>query len=211
MRLLSMFLIGFCSALFAVAAQQTKSPATVKDVAEQIQAHVSQAKFNSAMWGVKIVSLESGATIFETNAQKLLKPASNAKTFSGALALDVFGPNYKIKTSFLAKNAPDANGTLKGDLVIYGRGDPTFSARFQDGSYTNLFGRLIDAFRKAGIKRIDGDLVGDETFFTGPRFGANWTWDDLQNYYGAEVSALSYQDNGIDLFLKPGGKVGEPC
>src|SRR5688500_1578653 len=110
MRLHSMLLTCLCSAWFAAAAERTKSPATVKEVAEQIQAHVSQAKFSSATWGVKIVSLESGATIFETNAHKLLKPASNAKTFSGALALDVFGPNYKIRTSLLAKSGPNASG-----------------------------------------------------------------------------------------------------
>ncbi|HEX7860984.1 MAG TPA: D-alanyl-D-alanine carboxypeptidase/D-alanyl-D-alanine-endopeptidase [Verrucomicrobiae bacterium] len=211
MRLHSILLVGICSVLFAQAAEKNKAAGTVEDVTQRIGEHISQGKFSAAMWGVKIVSLESGATIFETNAHKLLKPASNAKTFSGALALDVLGANYKIKTSLLAKSAPDASGTFKGDLVIYGRGDPTFSARFQDGSYTNLFGRLIEAFRRAGIRRVEGDLVGDETFFAGPRFGANWTWDDLQYYYGAEVSALSYQDNVIDLFLKPGTKAGEPC
>ena len=182
MRLHSILLVGVCSFLFSKAAEKTKASGTVEDVAQRIGEHVSQPKFSAAMWGIKIVSLESGVTIFEANAKKLLKPASNAKTFSGALALDVLGPNYKIKTSLLAKSAPDASGTLNGDLVIYGRGDPTFSARFQDGSYTNLFGRLIEAFRKAGIRRVEGDLVGDETFFAGAGCGANWRWYDLQYY-----------------------------
>jgi D-alanyl-D-alanine carboxypeptidase/D-alanyl-D-alanine-endopeptidase (penicillin-binding protein 4) len=69
---------------------------------------------------------------------------------------------------------------------------------------------MVEALRQAGIKRIDGDLVGDDTFFSGPPFGSNWTWDDLQYYYGAEISALSYQDNVIDLFLKP-SSVGNAC
>ena len=162
------------------------------------------------MWGIKIVSLDSGATLFETNAQKLFKPASNAKVFTGALALDVLGPDFRIRTSLLSHSPPDASGKLTGDLAIFGRGDPTFAARFQDDAYTNLLRRVIEAVRDAGIKRIEGDLIGDNTFFTGSPFGSSWTWDDLQYYYGAEVSALSYQDNVIDLFLKPAA-VGAPC
>jgi serine-type D-Ala-D-Ala carboxypeptidase/endopeptidase (penicillin-binding protein 4) len=160
---------------------------------------------------VKIVALESGKVLFETNAQKLLKPASNAKVFTAAMALDVLGPETKIRTSLLAKEPPDGNGTLGGDLIIYGRGDPSFAARFQNENYSNLLGRVVTELRAAGVKEIAGDLVGDETFFTGPRMGASWTWDDLQYYYGAEASALSVQDNVIDLLLKPAAKTGEPC
>ena len=63
----------------------------------------------------------------------------------------------------------------------------------------------------AGVKRIDADLVGDETYFRGARLGASWTWDDLQYYYGAEVSVLTVEDNVIDLVFKPAASVDEPC
>ena len=212
MRVFVILLVGsFFSISTPSAPAQAPSAATLNltELRRELSEHVSQSKFSAAMWGIKVVSLDSGATLFETNAHKLLKPASNAKTFTGALALDVLGPEYRIRTSLLAKSAP-ARGTLKDDLLVYGRGDPTFAARFQDNSYTNLLGRVVEAVRQAGIKRIDGDLVGDDTFFTGPPYGSNWTWDDLQYYYGAEVSALTYQDNVIDLFLKP-SSTGRPC
>jgi serine-type D-Ala-D-Ala carboxypeptidase/endopeptidase (penicillin-binding protein 4) len=216
MRFVALLLIGLLALSPAQAAEPArKSKANdskeinLSQFRKEITDHVSQAKFAAAMWGVKIISLDSGKTLFETNANKLLKPASNAKVFTGAMALDVLGPEYRIRTSLLAKNAPEA-GVLNGDLVVYGRGDPSFAARFRENNYTNLLGPVVNAIRKAGIKRIDGDLVGDETFFTGPAYGANWTWDDLQYYYGAEVSALTYQDNVIDLFIRPAG-VGAPC
>src|SRR5690349_20853646 len=60
-----------------------------------IKAHLAQPRFDAAMWGIKIVSLASGATLFEENAGKLLKPASNAKLFTGAMALDRLGPEYR--------------------------------------------------------------------------------------------------------------------
>ena len=195
----------------AYAREEASKPLFLTELQRELSAHVAQPKFAAAQWGVKVVSLDSGAVLFETNAHKLLKPASNAKIFTGAMALDVLKPETRIRTSLLAREGPEANGKLAGDLIIYGRGDPTFSARFQNGSYSNLLGRIVEAIRAAGVKEVAGDLVGDETFFSGPRLGSGWTWDDLQYYYGAEVSSLSVQDNVVDLTITPGAKAGEPC
>src|SRR5690606_30366982 len=105
----------------------------------------------------------------------------------------------------------DEEGTLRGDLIVYGRGDFSIAARFREGSYSNLLDHVVEAVKGAGIKRIDGNLIGDDTFFQGPRLGSSWSWDDLNYYYGAEVSALTIQDNVIDLYVKPGGAPGVPC
>jgi len=185
--------------------------ATLSELRAKITGHLLQPRFVSAAWGAKIVSLDSGTTLFETNSHKLLKPASNAKLFTAALALDRLGPDYRIKTSLYASGKPDAEGAVRGDLVIYGRGDPSFAARFNDGDYGKTLEPLVNALLATGVKRIEGDLVGDESFFRGPPLGSSWTWDDLQNYYGAEVSALTQEDNVVDLVFKPGAKTGEPC
>jgi D-alanyl-D-alanine carboxypeptidase/D-alanyl-D-alanine-endopeptidase (penicillin-binding protein 4) len=185
----------------------TNAPLSLEQVRTVIAAHLNQDRFQQAQWGVKIVSLQSGALLFETNAEKLLKPASNAKLFTGALALDQLGPGYKIRTSLYAAKAPE-NGVLKGDLIVYGRGDPSFSHTFGE---TNALNKIVRAIRSAGIQRIEGDLVGDSTFFSGPVFGSGWGWDDLQYYYGAEVTALCAEDNVVDLTIRPGDSVGAPC
>ncbi|MBI4663352.1 MAG: D-alanyl-D-alanine carboxypeptidase/D-alanyl-D-alanine-endopeptidase [Verrucomicrobia bacterium] len=177
---------------------------------QQLAAHLAQPRFRAAMWGVKAVSLETGKTLFEHNADKLLKPASNAKLYTGALALDRLGPDFRIKTSLYAAAPPDATGAIKGDLIVYGRGDPSFAARFNQGDHLKALEPLAEALAAAGVKSVQGDLVGDESFFRGPPMGLGWTWDDLQHYYGAEVSALTVEDNVLDLVLKPGAKVGEP-
>src|SRR5437588_96000 len=126
----------------------------------------------------------------------------------GALALDRLGPDYRIKTSCCAAGKPDGEGTLHSDLIIYGRGDPSFAARFNGGDSGKSLDPLVTTLVAAGLKRIEGDLVGDESFFRGPPFGSSWTWDDLQNSYGAEVSALSQEDNVVDLVFKSGAKPG---
>jgi serine-type D-Ala-D-Ala carboxypeptidase/endopeptidase (penicillin-binding protein 4) len=208
---LVLLLVGFFVCPSAFTRDEALKTLSAAELQREVSAHIGQKKFAAAEWGIKVVYLRSGAVLFETNAHKLLKPASNAKVFSGALALDLLGPDAKIRTSLLAKSAPDATGVLRGDLVVYGRGDPSFSARFRDGNYANLLGRIVESVRAAGMKEIAGDLIGDDTFFSGPRMGANWTWDDLQYYYGAEVSALSVQDNVVDLAITPGAKSGEPC
>jgi D-alanyl-D-alanine carboxypeptidase/D-alanyl-D-alanine-endopeptidase (penicillin-binding protein 4) len=197
----------------APAQQQTtaQQPETIDSLRGRIAAHIAQARFAPASWGVKIVSLESGKTIFEHNPEKYFNPASNAKLYTAALALERLGVDYRIRTSLYSAARPDAAGTLKADLIVYGRGDPTMAARLNGGDYFKGLDPLITQLVTAGVRRIEGDLVGDESFFAGPPFGSGWEWDDLQAYYGAEVSALTIDDNALDLFVKPADRAGIPC
>jgi D-alanyl-D-alanine carboxypeptidase/D-alanyl-D-alanine-endopeptidase (penicillin-binding protein 4) len=177
----------------------------------RIAAHISQPRFAPAAWGVKIVSLDSGKTIFEHNAEKYFSPASNAKLYSTALALDRLGGDYRIRTTLYGTARPDPSGIVKGDLIVYGRGDPTMAARLNDGDYFKALEPLAEKLLAAGVRLIEGDLIGDESFFQGPPLGSGWEWDDLQWYYGAEVSALSINDNSVDLFVRPADRAGIPC
>lgn len=163
------------------------------------------------MVGIKIASLETGRVLFEANANKLLRPASNMKLYTVAAALDRLSPDYRFVTSVYAALKPDAAGIIHGDLNIYGRGDPSIAARFNSGDYFKGIDDLAARIVAAGVKRVDGDLVGDETYFTGPQYGAGWEWEDLQWWYGAEVSALTINDNALDLAVKPGLQVGAPA
>jgi len=194
-----------------VQSKSEQSADRLDSLRERITAHIGQQKFAAAQWGVKIVSLDTGKTIFEHNAQKFFNPASNAKLYTAAMALDSLGLDYRIKTSLYSNARPDASGTLKSDLIVYGRGDPTMAARLNGGDYFKGFDPLITQLTNAGVRRIEGDLVADESYFTGPPFGSGWQWDDLQAYYGAEVSSLTVDDNALDLFVKPAERVGMPC
>ncbi len=157
------------------------------------------------------MSLDTGKVIYEDNAGKLLTPASNMKSFTVAAALARLTPEFRFKTSAFAATKPDTNGTLTGDLIIYGRGDPTFAARFYDGNTLLAFDEFAANIAASGVRRITGDIIGDESFFNGAPLSAGWEWDDLQWYYGAEVSALSVNDNALDLVVKPGGRAGDAC
>ncbi len=184
---------------------------TVAELRTAIADHLAQSRFAAATWGVKIMSLDTGELLFAHNPGKLLKPASNAKLYTGALALARFGQDYRIRTSFFGSKQPDTNGVLAGDLIIYGRGDPSFAARFNDGDYTKSLQPLVETIAAAGIKHIQGGLIGDESYFHGPPLGTGWSWEDLQYYYGAEVSALTVDDNTVDLLLAAGTRPGARC
>ena len=128
-----------------VLAQELRPSATLAELRQRLAAHVGQPKYEAALWGVKIVSLDTGVTIFEQNPQKLFSPASNSKLYTVALAFDRLGADYRIKTSLYAKARPNQAGTLKGDLLVYGRGDPTINARLNGGD-------IFKALRAPGIR-----------------------------------------------------------
>lgn len=193
----------------APAFAQTAAPKTVEELRTRISQILAKPELAPALVGVKVVSLDNGRVLFEENAAKLLRPASNMKIYTVAAALDRLSPDYRFLTSVYASARPDANGVIRGDLRIYGRGDPSFAARFNNGDYFKGIDQLATRIVAAGVKRVEGDLVGDETYFIGPKYGAGWEWEDLTWYYGAEVTSLSVNDNALDLFIKPGAAVGE--
>lgn len=208
-RLITVLALVF--AAVRVFAESPPPPATLAELQQRLTEQVSHPRFASALFGVKIVSLDTGKTLFEHEAAKLFSPASNSKLYTMALALDRLGGNYRIKTSLYATVRPDRRGTLRSDLLVYGRGDPTFNARLNGGDLFQALAPLVAVLTNAGVKRISGDLVGDDSFIQGPPYGSGWAWDDLQYYYGAEISALTINDNTLRISVKPGARSGAPC
>lgn len=191
--------------------QEARPPATLPELQERLAARLSEPRFAAALWGVKVVSLDTGKVWFAHNAEKLFSPASNAKLYTVALALDRLGPDYRLRTSLYANARPAPDGTLQGDLILSGRGDPTINGRFHGGDIFQALEPLVAALTNAGVKRIAGDLVGDATFFHGPEFGSGWDWEDQQHAYGAELSALTINDNTVQATLKPAARAGDPA
>ncbi len=184
---------------------------TLAELRAQLAAHLGQARFNGASWGVKISSLESGQTVFEHHADRLLSPASNSKLYTGALALDLLGADYRIVTPLYATVKPDGAGNIDGDLIIVGRGDPSWKSKNRRDDFWDIFAPFVAALKKAGVRRVAGDIVADATFFRGPASGAGWTVDDLNDDYGAEISALTLEENFADVRVVPGAAVGARC
>ena len=183
---------------------------TLDELQADIRSRLFRPELRRGQVGIKIVSLNTGKVIFDENSEKYFMPASNMKNFTVAAALEKLTPGFRFVTSVYAAALPDADGTIKGDLRIFGRGDVSISTAFSEGNYYKRLDELADKIYAAGVRRIEGSIAGDDSYFTGNTIPSSWEWDDLQWYYGAEISALPLNDNAVDLTVTP-GPVGYPC
>jgi D-alanyl-D-alanine carboxypeptidase/D-alanyl-D-alanine-endopeptidase (penicillin-binding protein 4) len=171
---------------------------------------VGRSTFAGAFWGIEVRSLRTGKVLYARNAEKNFKPASTLKLVTTAAALDAFGPDLRLRTTLETAARRDAMGRILGDVFLVGRGDPELAGRFAEGRTSAGFEELAEALKAAGVRRIEGRLVGHEGLFTGERRGTDWAWGDLVWRYGAEVSALSFSDNAAILTVSPGERAGDP-
>jgi D-alanyl-D-alanine carboxypeptidase/D-alanyl-D-alanine-endopeptidase (penicillin-binding protein 4) len=177
-------------------------------LATRINAAIDQSEFTSANWGVSVIELSKGTELYQRDADKLFIPASNMKIYTTGVALDLLGADFRWRTSVYATAQPDARGTIRGDVVLYGRGAPDLVSRSQDANTSSL-ARLADELYQRGIRRVEGNVIGDESYFRGDTLGDGWQWTDMQWYFGAEASALSVNENQIDINLVPASKRGD--
>ncbi len=161
--------------------------------------------------GLQIVNLGTGAVLFESNAEHLFVPASNSKLFTTALGLTRLGPDYKFHTTVVGSGEPDAEGRIAGAVSLIGDGDPNLSGRELpyrvdsargDGlrAIEDLAGQIV----ARGVRRIDGDIVGDDSAYVWEPYPDGWGQGDALWEYGAPVSALTINDNTFTLNLYPG-------
>ncbi len=196
----------------ATSRRSMRPPTTLVQLQKAIGLIIAQPQFATTRWGVLIESLDRKRVLFSHEANQLFIPASNMKLYTTAAALVHLGPQYRFRTSVYAAASPDKAGVIQGDLILYGRGDPNLSssAAGVGGTLTSL-DHLAEQLYQAGVREIRGDVIGDESYFSGPPLGAAWEWDDLQWSYGAEISALSINDNAIALTILPSDSPDQPA
>src|SRR5580765_6460959 len=202
--------------LLQLSAVAAKKPAK-KDLAKEINAVLGQPPLNRAHWGIDIVDLDTGKALYSQNSDQLFLPASNAKLFTTVAALAIAGPEYRFRTTVEAEGRMDNHGRLLGDLVIVGRGDPNISGRTlpyalktqRVAPHTQILEEMADQVAKSGLKIVDGDVIGDDTYYAFERYAEGWALDDLQWVDGAPVSALTFNDNVVFVNIQPGEQAGD--
>ena len=199
--------VAACFVTAEASAQEVAPRAAFADLQNRLTTAFEGGGWRAATWGVSIVSLDSGDTLFTIEPDTPLSPASNLKLLTTAAALEILGPEYRFRTYLLA-DGDVVDGVLHGDLVLYGTGDPGISDRFFRRK-DDVFHRLIDELEELGIHTVTGDLVGDASFLAGPLRPAGWDARDLNDYFSAPVSALSFNENVVS-FRVVAGLPGEP-
>jgi len=219
MRKLILASLTISSALGA----QSRAPAPPRtrplsgSLAQRLTTLLDQPPFDRASWGL-LVQDDGGRILYQRNADRFAVPASNTKLVVTAAAAVLLPVDYRVRTS-LYVNGRVQDGVLSGDLVLYGRGDPTWSQRCFgidslaagacDSTFT-VMDRLADSIAARGIRRITGKLVGDRSYFEPTLVHPGWNTWDLNWWYAAPVSGLGFHDNSVDFHIAPGAAVDAP-
>ena len=175
-------------------------------IEQRLGALMTDPSLRRTEFGVQVVNVNTGEEVFARNADKELIPASLVKVLTAAVALRELGSGYKFSTYLSADGKVDADGTLTGDLYVQGFGDPSL--------VTEDVWRLVYDLWLAGVRRIDGDVIYDDSHFDADRLIAGWRKDvDIANgpAYFAPLGALSVNFNTVAVVIGPGPEVGGPA
>ncbi|WP_432713355.1 D-alanyl-D-alanine carboxypeptidase/D-alanyl-D-alanine endopeptidase [Pedobacter sp.] len=185
-----------------------QSPVQKLEQAYKVLSTDQQAKY--ALTSLCVLDGNTGELIFGRNENIGLATASTLKTITSATAFGILGKDFQYKTT-LAYSGTLTNGVLKGDLIIVGGGDPTLGSwRYAQSKENEVLNQLVKAVKAAGINKIEGRIIGDDSAWGSSTTPLGWTWQDMGNYYGASPSALSWRENQFDIYLKPNAQVNQP-
>lgn len=205
MKIISLFVNSVFSAIFfslSICAQSDLETAKNNFVNDPWLAHASI--------GFCVTDLSTKTKIISHNDQVSLPPASTVKLFSTASAFEILGSSYRPKTRLYAPKGIDANGIISGDLWIRGGGDVSLGSRYynEENELDQFLHQWADSLYGLGLRKIEGDVIGDASEFGYQGAPDGWNWADMGNYYGAGPSGLPIYDNMLRFYLKVGGKVG---
>ena len=203
-------------------APATASAASTAPLAERVREVMETPGFENAHWGILVVDLKTGETVYEQRPDQLFGTASTAKLFSVAAALADLGPDYRFQTPVARRGEVDDKGTLRGDLILIARGDMAMGGRtgpdgqllFKDVDHIYGGSELVPAdplaglehlareVRASGIQRITGEVIVDDRLFeSAPNSGSG----------PDRVSPIAINDNLIDVVIQAAEKPGEPA
>ncbi|MCK7556663.1 D-alanyl-D-alanine carboxypeptidase/D-alanyl-D-alanine-endopeptidase [Chitinophaga sedimenti] len=204
MRLCFMLMACLCAQV-----SMAQSPAAKAKDAMDALARDPQMTY--ASYSFYLINGQTGQKIWSVNENMGLAPASCLKVLTAAATLHTLGDNYQYKTRLAYEGQVDAQGVLQGNLVIKGAGDPSLgSTRYQASTETAILQSWLAAIKKAGIKKINGQIIGDDSIFDTQTVPDGWIWQDMGNYYGAGPSGLNWRENQFDIQFQPGTVAGAP-
>jgi D-alanyl-D-alanine carboxypeptidase/D-alanyl-D-alanine-endopeptidase (penicillin-binding protein 4) len=185
----------------------TTLPRAVRELRADINQLLGDSATNSTLVGVYVVSLKSKELLYARNEYKSLVPASNMKLFTSAAALEYLGEDFRYTTSIFLDGLVRSNGEYVGNVIIRGAGDPSMSSYFFTDPMTILrsWCKVLDSL---GVKAILGNIISDDSYFDDAPLGVGWSWDDIPYPFSAPISALSFNDNKVEVTISSGNIVG---
>lgn len=206
MKKLQLFLLCFLTCSVAVQGQNLLQTA--------IHAWVADKELQQAGISITVIDADTKKLAASWDPNAMLSPASSLKVLTTASALIVLGENYRFPTELQYDGHIDGKGVLHGNLYIKGYGDPVLGSDQmpEAADLDAVMQEFQEAVKKAGIRKIEGRVVGDASYFEGSPAPDSWRKEDAGNYYGAGSWALNIHENLYYLPFKQnpkqGGKTG---
>ena len=179
-------------------------------LADRLGARVAASGARPGKLGVLVLDLATGATVYARDADAALVPASVAKLATSVAALDLLGPGYEFETSLDARGTFDAaSGTLTGDLIVHGAGDPGLSKRGHETDPLWPLSTFAKAIASRGVRRVVGSVVLDDGPFDRQFVHPSWRAKDLDDWYGAPVAGLNFNDACVTVLVTAAASDGQ--
>ncbi|WP_232697254.1 D-alanyl-D-alanine carboxypeptidase/D-alanyl-D-alanine endopeptidase [Brevibacillus daliensis] len=162
--------------------------------------------------GMMVTSLDKQgeeAILYEHQADQWLTPGTVLKHLTTMAALTQLGENHQFSTELYASTSVNPNGTLYGDIILKGLGDPSsITDKQSTTNQLSALDQLVGQLKEKGIKQIEGNILVDDTYFDNEVRGLGWAWDEEENL--PRVGALQSDNGFITLSFQPGKKVNSP-
>lgn len=199
-RLLAALFIAFLLIPAFILESQASSLETIQ---LKIAKALKRPGVRSAQWGIQILDPATSSVLLEVNPDKTFLPASVLKVVTTSAALEKLGPDFKYRTSVYTNGTIEPDGTVTGDLILVGRGDPNLTDPYGEIFEQPALMELAEALKGLGIRRIQGDIIGDDSYFDSDSPVKGWTAQALKSLYGSPINALSVNNNVLWVHVRP--------
>ena len=200
-RLLAVFTV-FC--LFSPNFILECRAGSLETIQTRIASFLKRPGVRSADWGIQILDPATDKVLIEVNPDKTFLPASVLKVVTTSAALEKLGPDFQYRTGIYTNGTVEPDGTVSRDLILVGRGDPNLTDPYGELFEKPVFQEFAEKLQKAGIKKVKGDIVGDDSYFDLTNDATSWTAKELKTVYGAPLNPLSINNNVIWVQASPG-------
>lgn len=177
---------------------------TLETIQTKIAQYLKRPGVRTAQWGIQVLDPATDEILVEVNPDKAFLPASVLKVVTTAAAVEKLGPGFRYRTGVYTNGAIEHDGTVVRDLILVGRGDPNLTDPYGALLERPTFEELAEKVKHAGVKRIGGDVIGDDSYFDVRQPDNGWTARELRSMNGAPINALSINNNLLWVNVRPG-------
>ncbi len=200
--------LAFALLVACADAKDSNNPADLDQFVENL---LDEPSLKGASWSILFYSLDGDSVIFAQDRDRLLTPASIAKLFTSAAALDALGPDFRFTTTFSSTGSLSGAGILQGDLIVQAGGDPTPEVKYSKFFHASVTKTISDSLAARGIRQINGNIVLRTWPYRLQSAASEWEVGDITAGFAPAVDGFGFNNNVCHCGVHPGETLGAPA